>query len=188
MNDAILQTIEGMVATPWVYLALFGIAALDGFFPLVPSETLVITLGSFAAATGEPPFVLVILVAALGALTGDHISYAIGRTSGGRVLTRLRPGGRTSRAYDRVRRMLAERGGLVLIAARYIPGGRTAATVTTGAAGFPLRSFTRYDLIAAGTWAIYSAGLGYLGGAAFEHEPVKGVALGLGLAFSLTVL
>lgn len=188
MNDAILQAIEGMAATPWVYLALFGIAALDGCFPVVPSETLAITLGAFAAATGEPRFVLVVLVAALGALTGDHISYAIGRTSGARVFTRLRPGSRASRAYDRARRMLAERGGLVLIVARYIPGGRTAATLITGATGFPRRSFTRYDLIAAATWAIYSAGPGYLGGTAFEHEPLKGVALGLGLACSATVL
>ncbi|MGH3390860.1 MAG: DedA family protein [Actinomadura sp.] len=188
MNEAILRAVEGVVTTPWVYLVLFGIAALDGFFPVVPSETLVIALGVFAAATGDPHVVLVILVAALGALTGDHISYAIGRTSGGRIFTRLRPDGRARKAYDRVGRMLAERGGLVLVVARYIPGGRTAATLTTGATGFPRRSFTRYAVLAAATWAVYSAGIGYLGGAAFEHEPLKGLALGLGLAFSVTVV
>lgn len=188
MNDAIVQAVEGLVATPWVYLALFGIATLDGFFPVVPSETLVITLGAFAAAAGDPQLVLVVLVAALGALAGDHISYAIGRRSGSRVFTRLKPGSRTLRAYERVGRMLDERGGLVLVVARYVPGGRTAATLTTGATGYPRRSFTRYALIAAGTWAVYSAGLGYLGGAAFEQQPLKGVAMGLGLAFSLTLL
>lgn len=186
MNEAILQAVEGIVTTPWVYLALFAIATLDGFFPVVPSETLVITLGVFAAATGDPHLVLVILVAALGALTGDHISYAIGRKAGPRIFAKAEPGSRTRKAYDRMGRMLDERGGLVLVVARYIPGGRTAATLTTGATGFPSRSFTRYAMLAAGTWAIYSAGLGYLGGAAFEHEPLKGVALGLGLAFSIT--
>jgi membrane-associated protein len=188
MTDAILQAVEGMVTTPWIYVALFAVAALDGFFPVVPSESLVITLGGFAAATGEPHLGLVIVVAALGALTGDHISYAIGRKSGSRVFARLKPGSRTRRAYDLVGRMLAERGGLVLIVARYIPGGRTAATLTTGATGFPRRTFTRYAIVAAGTWAVYSAALGYLGGAAFEHEPLKGVALGIGLAFSITAL
>jgi membrane-associated protein len=187
MIDAILQAVEGMVTSPWVYLALFAIATLDGFFPVVPSETLVITLGAFAA-TGDPHLGLVILVAALGALTGDHISYAIGRRSGSRVFARLEPGSRTHRAYEQVGRMLADRGGLVLVAARYIPFGRTAATLSAGATGFPRRSFTRYAIVAAGTWAVYSAGLGYLGGAAFEHEPLKGVALGLGFAFFITAM
>jgi membrane-associated protein len=186
MSDAIVRAVESMVTTPWVYLALFGIAALDGFFPVVPSETLVITLGAFAAAIGDPHLVMVMVVAALGALTGDHISYFIGRGAGGRILTRLKPGRRAKRTYDRIGRMLDERGGLVLVVARYIPGGRTAATVTTGATDFPRRSFTRYAVIAAVTWAVYSAGLGYLGGTAFEREPLMGVAVGLGLAFTIT--
>ncbi|MFF0739329.1 DedA family protein [Streptomyces sp. NPDC004111] len=188
MNEAIVQAVEGFVTTPWVYVVLFAIAALDGFFPVVPSETLVITLGVFAAATGDPSLPLVILVAALGAFTGDHISYAVGRTSGKKIFARLTPGSRTHKAYTRVGTLLEERGGLVLVVARYIPGGRTAATLTTGATGFPRRSFTRYDAVAASTWAVYSACLGYLGGAAFEDEPLLGVALGLGLAFSITVL
>jgi membrane protein DedA with SNARE-associated domain len=82
--------------------------------------------------------------------------------------------------------MLDERGGLVIVVARYIPGGRTAATLTTGATGFPRRSFTRFAVIAATTWGVYSAGLGYLGGVAFEREPLKGIALGLGLALGIT--
>jgi membrane-associated protein len=188
MNDALLQAAEHLATSPWVYLVLFAIAALDGFFPVVPSETLVITLGVFAAATGEPQLVLVVLVAALGALTGDHISYFIGRSTGVRVFNRLKPGSRSKRVYERIGRMLDERGGLVLVVARFIPGGRTAATLTTGATGFPRASFTRYAILAAATWAVYSAGLGYLGGAAFEHEPLKGVALGLGLALAITAL
>ncbi len=188
MNDAIIHAVEGVVSTPWVYLALFGIAALDGFFPVVPSETLVITLGVFAAAEGQPEAVLVAVVAAAGALTGDHVSYALGRRAGPRVFERLRAGSRAQRAYERVGRMLAERGGLVLVVARYIPGGRTAATLTTGATGFPRRTFTRYALLAAVTWAVYGTTLGYAGGAAFEDEPLRGVALGLGLAFGIWLL
>ncbi|NUW02370.1 hypothetical protein [Streptomyces sp. CAI 127] len=64
MNEAILQTVEGLVTTPWVYLALFGIALLDGLFLLVTSETRVITLGVFAASTGDPNHVLIVPVAA----------------------------------------------------------------------------------------------------------------------------
>ncbi|WP_165985264.1 DedA family protein [Streptomyces sp. YIM 98790] len=186
MSDAILRAVEGLVSSPWVYLALFGLAALDAFFPVVPSETLVITLAVFSAAEGRPDPVLIVLAAALGALSGDHISYAIGRKAGGRVFTRVRPGSRTERVYRRVGRILDERGGLVIVVARYIPGGRTAATLSTGATGYPRRSFTRFDIVAAVTWALYSAGLGFLGGAAFRDDPLKGLALGLGLALAIT--
>ncbi|MEU5834709.1 VTT domain-containing protein [Streptomyces diacarni] len=188
MNEAIVHAVEGFVSTPWVYVALFGIAMLDGFFPVVPSETLVITLGVFAAAQGDPALFWVIVVAALGAFAGDHVSYLIGRRSGARLTARLTEGSRTWRAYEQVGRMLTERGGLVLVAARYIPGGRTAATLTTGATGFPRRLFTRYDAVAVVSWACYSAGLGYVGGAAFEETPLYGVALGLALAFTITLV
>ncbi|MFI7276265.1 DedA family protein [Streptomyces sp. NPDC049879] len=188
MDNAILNAIEEFVSTPWVYLALFVVAKLDGFFPVVPSETLVVTLGVFAATDGAPNVGLIILVAALGAFTGDHISYFIGRKSGARIYSRLKPGSRTQRAYDQVGNLLERRGGLMLIVARYIPGGRTAATLTTGATGYPLRLFSRYDAIAAVSWAVYSAGIGYLGGHAFEDNPLRGVALGLGLALAITVL
>ncbi len=38
----------------WIYLALWGFAALDGFFPAIPSETLVVTAGVFAAPPVSP--------------------------------------------------------------------------------------------------------------------------------------
>ncbi|RKN05499.1 DedA family protein [Streptomyces radicis] len=192
MDNAIIEAIEGFVATPWVYVALFAVAKLDGFFPVVPSETLVVTLGVFAAAdggpNGNPNLFLIIAVAALGAFTGDHISYYIGRKSGTRIYSRLKQGSRTQRAYDQVGEMLKKRGGVVLIIARYIPGGRTAATLTTGATKYPLKYFSRYDAIAALSWAVYSAGIGYIGGTAFEDNPLLGVAVGLGLALTIAVL
>jgi membrane-associated protein len=188
MQEAILDVVEGFVATPWVYLALLLVTKLDGFFPVVPSETLVITLGVFAAANAEPNLFLVILVASVGAFVGDHISYLIGRRAGPRLMAKAKPGSRTQRAYDNVGRMLEKRGGLVLITARYVPGGRTAATLTTGATRYPLRSFSRYAAIAAVSWATYSALIGYIGGAAFEHNPVLGLVMGVGLALAITAL
>jgi membrane-associated protein len=188
LDEEIIHAVEGFVATPWVYLALLAITKLDGFFPVVPSETLVITLGVFAATSGEPNLLLVILVAAIGAFCGDHISYFIGRKSGPRIMARVKPGSRARKAYDSVGRMLEKRGGLVLIVARYIPGGRTAATLTTGATKYPLRSFSTYDGIAAVSWATYSALIGYIGGAAFHDNPLRGVVLGLGIALGITVL
>lgn len=188
VGGTIVAAVDALARTPWVYLVLFAVAALDSFLPLIPSETVVIVLGAWAAATGEPNLALLILMSALGAFAGDHIAYAIGRRAGDRILRRLGPRSRTRRLNDRIGRLLERRGGLALVAARYIPGGRTATTLTTGATGFPRRLFTRYVAIAAVSWGIYAAGLGFLGGAAFQEQPVKGVALGLLLAIAITVV
>lgn len=183
----LLALLHDTMSSPWVYLALFAIAVLDGFFPVVPSETAVITAGVFAA-TGTPYLPAVILVAAAGALVGDHVSYAIGRGGGTRLLDRLPPEGRRSRAIDRARRGIATRGGLILTVARYVPGGRTAVTLTMGAVRFPRRRFLAFDALAAGSWGLYSALVGYVGGLAFEQDPLRGLLLGLGLALTVTVV
>ena len=73
MTDAILPLVEEVMFSPWIYAVLFALAAVDGFFPVVPSEASVITAGVFAAA-GDPSLPLVIVAAALGAFAGDQVS------------------------------------------------------------------------------------------------------------------
>lgn len=187
MSDAILHFTEELMSSWWIYLALFGFAALDGFFPAIPSETLVITAGVFAA-TGEPNLYVVIAMAAAGAFLGDHVSYGLGRGAGGRLLDRLEPGTKRHKMSRWARNALEERGGLVLIVARYIPGGRTAVTLTMGAVRYPLRNFSFFAALAAVSWGLYCSLVGYLGGKAFEDNPLKGVALGIGLALTVTLL
>ncbi|GAA2618112.1 VTT domain-containing protein [Actinomadura fulvescens] len=176
------------VSSPWFYLVLFAVAAIDGFFPVVPSESMVITAGVYAASSGEPNVVLVVVLAAIGAFLGDHISYFIGRGSGSRLTSRLRPGTRRHKAFDWASRTMHERGGLILVVARYVPGGRTAVTMTMGCVRYRLRSFTFFATLAAVSWALYGTLLGYLGGKAFENDPIKGVALGLGMAIGVTIV
>jgi membrane-associated protein len=181
MVEEITQAVEGAMSSPWVLLALFAVAAVDAFFPVVPSESLVVTAGVFSAADGEPLLPLIIAAAAAGAMVGDHVSYFIGRRAG----TRLRPGTKKAAAFAWAGRRLDERGGVILVICRYIPGARTAVTLTAGASRYSLRSFTTFDGIAALSWGAYSALIGYVGGSAFEEDPLKGVALGLGLAISV---
>ncbi|MFI6919398.1 DedA family protein [Nonomuraea spiralis] len=179
MSHAILDLVQQVMSSPWLYVALFALALLDGFFPVVPAETSVITAAVFAAS-GQTNLALVIVVSALGAFAGDHVSYLIGNKSASRL--------RDKKAFVWARGALAERGGLVLVVARYIPGGRTATTLTMGAVRYPLRSFTFFDAIAASSWAVYSGLIGFFGGMAFENDPIKGLLLGLGIALSVTGL
>lgn len=187
MADAILAFTHDLMASGWIYLLILAIAAIDGFFPAVPSETLVITAGVFAAA-GDPNLYGAIAAAAAGAFIGDHVSWAIGRSAGGRLIRRLKPGTKRHASFAWAQRSLDERGGLVLVVARYIPGGRTAVTLTMGAVGYPLRRFSGFAGLAAVSWAIYCGLVGYIGGRAFEDNPLKGVLLGIGLALAVTVV
>lgn len=98
MSHALLDLVRDLMTSPWIYLTLFGFAALDGFFPVVPSESLVITAGVFAAY-GDPSLCGVIAAAALGAMVGDHTSYLLGRLAGTRLPEWLRPGTRRQRLF-----------------------------------------------------------------------------------------
>lgn len=80
-----MGVVDTAVTSPWFYLVLFAVAAIDGFFPVVPSESLVITAGVYAAS-GEPRLGWVVVLAALGAFTGDHVSFLVGRRAGGRLV------------------------------------------------------------------------------------------------------
>ena len=182
-----MEVIETVMGSPWVYLVLFSFAMLDAFFPIAPSESAVITAGVFAA-DGEPILGLVIAAAAAGAFAGDHIAFFAGRALDGRFHERMRSRPRRRAAFGWAERTLTDRGGLILIVCRYLPGARTAVTLTAGAVGYPARSFSAMDAIAAGTWALYAALIGYVGGAAFENDPWKGLLLGFALAAAVTLV
>jgi membrane protein DedA with SNARE-associated domain len=147
---------------------------------------LVISAGVFAAS-GKPTYALVILVSALGAFIGDHISYFVGRSGGRRLYQRIDPESRKRRAFDWAATALQQRGGMVLVIARYVPGGRTAVTLTMGTVHYSRKSFLLFDAIAALSWAIYSATIGYVGGKAFEESPTKGLIAGFAVAGVIAV-
>lgn len=185
--ESVLDLLRQLVASPWVYLLIFGLTAVDAFFPAVPGETAVITAAVLATG-GDPDLVGVIVAAALGACLGDHVSYAIGRGGGANRLARFPAGSRRRASSEWARRAVHRRGGLILTTSRYVPGGRTAVTLTMGAVRYPLRSFLLFDAIAAVSWALYCTLLGYFGGLAFERDPVKGILAGVGLSLAVTLL
>src|SRR5581483_12242440 len=67
---------------------------------------------------------------------------------------------------------------------RFIPGGRTAVTLSAGMLPFRWRAFVVFDALAALGWALYASMLGFFGGEAFEKAPWKGLVVAIGIAFS----
>lgn len=181
MGDTALELVSTVMTSPWLYVLLVGLAVLDAFLPLVPSEAAVLLAGTFAAGHG-PDLALVVVAGAAGAVAGDHVAYAVGRALGTRVLSRVRPGTRTARAHAWAAGATARAGGPVLVGARFVPGGRTATTLTMGATGFPVRRFAAYDSVACVLWASWCSGVGYVGGRVFADHPFVGAAAGTVLA------
>ena len=171
---------------PEAYLIVFAIALGDGVFPLFPSESIVIVAG-LLCVVGDLSLGWVILAGALGAFAGDNISYALGRFVGRPAQERFLNGERSQRGLAWARRQLAERGGLVIIVGRYVPGGRTAVTFTAGVTHYSYPRFAAYDTIAAATWATYAALLGYFGGRFFEHHVWAALLLAFGIAAGVTL-
>jgi membrane-associated protein len=170
--------------SPWTYAFIFGLAALDVVFPLVPSETSVILAGVLAS-TGDLVLFAVILVAAGGAILGDNVAYLIGRTVGPRVVSRFFSGER-KRRIDWAEKQVQERGGYLILVGRFIPGGRTAVTLACGLLAMRWHRFIRFDVAAGLMWASYAALLGYFGGKAFEESPLKGFVVAFVIALAIT--
>jgi membrane-associated protein len=170
--------------SPWTYAFLFGVAALDVIFPLVPSETSVILAGVLAS-TGDLILFAVILVAAAGAILGDNTAYVIGRTVGDRLVRGFFSGERRKR-IDWAEKQIEERGGYLILVGRFIPGGRTAVTLACGLLEMRWRRFISFDVAAGLMWASYAALLGYFGGKAFEEQPWKGFTVAFVVALAIT--
>jgi membrane-associated protein len=175
---------EQVSGSPWTYAFLFAIAALDVIFPIVPSETSVILAGVLAS-TGDLILVLVIAVAAAGAILGDNTSYWIGRTLGDRIVARFFKGERRKRV-DWAEKQVKERGGYLIVVGRFIPGGRTVITLACGLLEMPWRRFISFDVAAGLVWASYAALLGYFGGRTFEESPLKGFLVAFAIALAVT--
>lgn len=182
-----------VIATPaWVYLALFGLLAVDAVVPVVPTQAIMITSGALTVYGGLH-LPLIIAVGALGMFTGDVLCFVLGRTAGqstgpgiGGRLAALRhrwaprgehhevpviahPGS-ARRAAARFTRGLRRPGPLVVLLCRFVPGGRMAAGYHAGRTGYRARLFLAYDAVAAVGWATYGGLVGYIGGTALTQS------------------
>ena len=183
MLESLTSLISG---SPWTYAIVLGFAAGDAIFPFFPSETAAIAAGVLAGA-GDLSIVFVVVAAAAGAFIGDNSSYGVGRTAGPTITKPLFRGekGRSRRRW--AERTLDERGGYLLVVARFIPGGRTATTLTAGVTKMPWTRFLRFAGVAAILWASFAGGLGYLGGKAFEEQPLLGLVAAITVAATITL-
>jgi len=169
------------------YVLVLVLAAFDVVVPILPSESAVV-LGGVLAWQGRLHVVPLIAAAAAGAVLGDHLSYSIGRwTRRGRPQP-AQDQGKIARLQGWAAQQLDRRGPVLLVIARFVPGGRTAATFIAGRTAFPLHRFTPTTILAGLLWASFATMLGYIGGSAFHDQTLLATGLGIALAIGFGAL
>jgi membrane protein DedA with SNARE-associated domain len=186
LND-LSDWLLSLSGSPFFVFAAFVVALLDSIIPVVPSETMLI-VGGVAAGAGEQKLGFVLAAGALGAFAGDNLAYQLGKSYESGIRRILFRGEKGAHRLEWAAKQLDKRGGLLLITARFIPGGRTAVTISSGVTRQPRRRFMIYDAIACVIWASYATLLGYIGGKTFEDNHTRAFLFAFGLAVGVTLL
>jgi membrane protein DedA with SNARE-associated domain len=75
----------------------------------------------------------------------------------------------------------------VILLARYVTIGRVAVNMTAGASALGFRRFAAIELVAGTAWALYSVGLGTIGGQNQNPLPAAGIAIASATAVAVLV-
>lgn len=168
-----LDHLMPLISSPWLYVIVFAVVAIDGFLPVTPSEAVVIGLGALSA-TGSPNLVALAAAATAGGIAGDGVAYLLGRKAGSRVTS-----GQLAAAKQKAERALLRYGGYAILVGRFLPYGRTATAMTSGSVSLPLGRFRLLSALASAAWAAYVIALGRLGGETFADSPLLGAVFGM---------
>jgi membrane protein DedA with SNARE-associated domain len=183
-----IDLLQLAVSSPWSYAVAVLVPALDALIPVLPGETVVIALGVATVGSADPRIAVLLALAAFGAFLGDNAAYLLGRRFGPFIGRRVFAGQRGELRRAWAQRCLDRFGGRIIVACRFVPGGRTAVTLTCGLTGYPRRRFVTWTACAAIAWAGYAFFIGRIGGKAFEERPWAGLLLALGLAVMISII
>ncbi len=180
------HTIEGWLAS-YGYIVVFALVMLESLGLPVPGETALIAAALYAGSTHNLDIGTVIAVAALAAIVGDNIGFAIGRYGGARVLVRYGPKVRLHEGRLRIGIWLfRHHGGKVVFWGRFVSVLRTYAAFLAGANRMPWPRFLFFNAAGGILWAT-AFGLGYyLFGDVLERLSTT-IDIGLGVLGALTI-
>ena len=169
-------------------LAVALLVVGDAVLPVLPSETAVVSAGVLVAATGVTTLPWLVVVAACAAVVGDLVSYRLGRTGSRRWQRVRRSRTRRGAALRYAQAALDRRGPAMVAASRFVPGGRTAVTLSAGASAMPVRAFVVASVVGASVWASAFAAVGFVGGQALGDNVVVALSLAVAAVLGLSAL
>ena len=161
--DNSIQIIQQYMHQYGYWAVFFGVMLENAGLP-IPGETILLIAG-YLSSKHELNLLLVMLIAATGAVIGDNIGFAIGHHYGRGFLLRF---GRfiflTPTRLDHISNYFDRYGNKTILVARFITGLRVFAAILAGASKMPWRVFVVYNIAGAILWSIVITSLGYVFG------------------------
>lgn len=153
----------------WTYLVLFFIIFCETGLvvtPLLPGDSLLFAIGTFAAI-GSLRYEVVVVFLSAAAVLGDTVNYSIGHYMGPRVFQRTGSRIFKKEYLDKTHSFYERYGGKTIIFARFVPIVRTFAPFVAGIGAMSYGKFIGYNIVGGVAWVFLFISAGYF----FGHLP-----------------
>lgn len=171
---------------PLTYLIVLGLSMAD-ITGLIPAEA-VTTAATLLALEGQLLVAGVGVAGAAGVALGDIILYLLGRKVGNRLAPRIFRSDTAKERLHWAERQMDRHGGVIIIAGRFLPMGRTATIFAAGTLELPWQRCALADAVAITIWAGYYVGMPVLLGRSLPGSTWMSLLLSLGIATLVGVL
>lgn len=181
----VLTVCDAVLRSSWLLPILVVMIAVDAPFPVLPSETILMSAATTAFGGGDVGMVFGLFIAALaGSVLGDSVVFWLGRCSH-KLLSRTVDTEYEISAW--VRRHMLRRPGIALVGARFVPGGRLVSTAAAGRFGLPVRLFLPWSIASSAAWSAYMLLIGLALGPVTGGDPVLSLVAGVAMALATAV-
>lgn len=155
----LLKKPEFMIAG-FIALNLIVFTETGLLFPFLPGDSLLVTAGVVAFASGwNLPLLLVTLC--ISAIIGDSVAYAIGYRSGPKIFNREKSWLFNKNHLLKAQAFYEKHGGKTIILARFMPIIRTFAPVVAGVGRMEYRKFLFYNVFGGVGWVVSMILIGF---------------------------
>jgi membrane-associated protein len=157
----------------WTYVIVFLIVFCETglvITPLLPGDSLLFALGTFAAI-GALELELLLGLLSLAAVAGDAVNYSVGRILGPRIFRGENVRFLKKEYLDRTHKFYETYGGKTIFLARFVPIIRTFAPFVAGIGSMTYWRFASYNILGGVSWiAVFVLGGYYFGNLAFVKQ------------------
>lgn len=164
MNLAIDWTNASAIGYPTLF---FGVL-IGSIIPIVPTGAVVGAAAAVAMTTPNLSLPLVLLLAVLGALIGDVVTFAVARLGSDAAVRWLARGQQPERLQN-YRERFEKRGRVLIVIGRLVPAGRIPVLLAAGAVSYSWRKLLPAQVLACVLWAVAYALLGVVSGGLFDN-------------------
>jgi membrane protein DedA with SNARE-associated domain len=149
------------------YPAVFAGVLFGSILPVVPTGAIVGAGAALAVTSDQLNLPRVVVLATLGALIGDLVTFTITRFGGPSAVRWVSRDQHADR-IEEVREQFRKHGWLIIVTGRLLPAGRIPVLLAAGALAYPWRRLVPAAVLASLLWALAYTAIGVVSGGIFD--------------------